>query len=168
MDSTELLTQHKITLDGDCSREIKRHLLLGRKANDQPWQHMTKQRHYFANKVHLAKSVVFPVVIYSCESWTTKKNECRRNQLWIFIGRTDAEAEAPILWPPEVKSQLVGKDSDAGKDWRQEEKGTTEDDVVGWHHLRNRHEFEKTPGDGKGQGSLECCSSWGCKELDMT
>ena len=107
-------------------------------------------------KIHVAKSVVFPVVMYSCESWTTKKDECRRHQPWTFIGRTDAEAEAPILWPPEVKSQLIGKDSDARKDWRQEEKVTTEDDMVGWHRQLNRHEFEKTPGDGKGQRSLEC------------
>ena len=107
-------------------------------------------------KVHIAKSVVFPVVMYYCESWTKKKDECWRHQPSIFIGRTDAEAEAPILWPPDVKNQLIGKDSDAGKDWKQEEKGTTEDDMVGWHGQLNRHEFEKTPGDGKGQGSLEC------------
>ena len=90
------------------------------------------------------------------------------NQPWIFIGRTDAEAKAPILWPPDKKSWHFGKDSGAGKDWRQEEKGTTEDEVVGWHHLLNGHEFEQVPGDGEGQGSLACCSPWGHKELDMT
>ena len=89
------------------------------------------------------------------------------NQSWIFIGSTDAKAEAPTLWPPDVKNWLTGKDSDAGKDWRQE-KGMTEDEITGWHHWLNRHEFEQAPGDGKGQGSLACCSPWGCKELDMT
>ena len=88
--------------------------------------------------------------------------------LGIFIGRTDAEAEAPILWPPDVKNQFIGKDPDAGKDWRQEEKGTTEDEMVGWHHQLNGHEFEQTPGDDEGQGSLVCCSPWGCKESDVT
>ena len=101
------------------------------------------------------------------------------NQPWIFIGRTDAEAEAPILWPPDVKSQLTGKDtdagswltgkdSDAGKDWGQEEKGMAEDGMVGWHHWLDGHEYEQTPGDGEGQGSLACCIPWSCKELDMT
>ena len=80
------------------------------------------------------------------------------NQPWIFIERTDAEAEAPILWPPDVKNQLIGKDTDAGKDWGQEEKGVTEDEMVGWHHRLTGHEFEQTPGDGEGQGSLVCCS----------
>ena len=90
------------------------------------------------------------------------------NQSWIFIGRTDAEAEAPTLWPPDVKSQLIRKDSDAGKDWEQEEKGATEDEMVGWHHWLNGHEFEQTPGDSEGQGSLACCSSWDHKVLDTT
>ena len=83
------------------------------------------------------------------------------NQSWIFIGRTDAEAEAPILWPPDAKSWLIGKDSDARKDRGQWEKGTTEDELVGWHHQLNGHEFEQAPGDGEGQGSLVCCSPWG-------
>ena len=90
------------------------------------------------------------------------------NQSWIFIGRTDAEAEAPILWPPDAKSQLIGKDPDAGKDLRQEEKRTTEDEMVGRHHRLNGHEFEQAPGNGEGQGSLECCSSWCHKESDST
>ena len=89
-------------------------------------------------------------------------------QPWIFIGRTDAEAEALILWPPNAKSRLTGKDLDAGKDWRQEEKGMTEDEMVEWHHWLSGHEFEQTLGDGEGQGGLACCSSWGHKESDTT
>ena len=90
------------------------------------------------------------------------------NQSWIFIGRTDAEAEAPILGPPNVKNWPIGKDPDAGKDWRQEEKGTTEDKMVEWHHWLNGWEFEQAPGDDEGQGSLACCSPWGHKESDTT
>ena len=90
------------------------------------------------------------------------------NQSWIFIGRTDAEAEAPMLWPPDAKNWLIGKDPGAGKDWGQEEKGTTEDEMVGWHHLLNGHEFRWTPGVGNGQGGLACCGSWGRKESDTT
>ena len=122
-------------------------------------------------KVCLVKAIVFPVVMYGCESWTIKKAECQKNwcfwtsvlektlenlldckeiksvhpkgdQSWVFIGRTDAEAETPILWPPDVKSWLIGKDPDAGKDWRWEEKGTAEDEIVGCHHWLNGHEFE--------------------------
>ena len=89
------------------------------------------------------------------------------NQSWIFIGRTDAEVETPILWPPDVKNWLIWKDPDTGKDWRQE-KGTTEDEMVGWHHWLNGHGFEWTLGVGDGQGGLACCSSWGSKESDMT
>ena len=90
------------------------------------------------------------------------------NQSWIFIGRTNAEAETPILWPPDAKSWLIGKDPDAGQDWRQEEKGTMEDEMVGWHHWLNGHEFEQASGVGDGQGSLACCSPWGRKESDTT
>ena len=90
------------------------------------------------------------------------------SQPWIFIGRTDAETEAPILWPPDTKSQLIQKDPDAGKDWRQGEKGTTEDEMVGWHHWLDGHEFEQILGDSEEQGSLACCSPWGRKELDTT
>ena len=148
--------------------------------------------------VVVVKAMVFPVVMYECESGTIKKAEhwrifafelcvvlektlesplnCKEikpvnpkgNQSWIFIGRTDAEAEAPKLWPPDVKSWLIRKDPDAGKDWRQEEKGTTEEKMVGWHHWLTGHEFEQTLKDGKGQGSLACCSPWGHKELDTT
>ena len=90
------------------------------------------------------------------------------DQSWVFFGRTDAEAETPILWPPDVKSWLIGKDPDAGKDWGQEEKGMTEDEMAGWHHRLNEHEFEWTLGVGVGQGGLACCDSWGHKESDMT
>ena len=90
------------------------------------------------------------------------------DQSWVFIGRTDAEAETPILWPPDVTNWLTGKDPDAGEDWGQEEKGTTEDEMVGWHHLLDGHEFDQAPGVGEGQGSLACCSPWGHKELDPT
>ena len=90
------------------------------------------------------------------------------NQPWLFTGRTDVEVETPILWPPDVKTWLIGKDPDAGKEWRQEEKGMTEDEMVGWHHQLNGQEFEQTPGDSEGQASLVCCSPWGRKELDMT
>ena len=89
------------------------------------------------------------------------------DQYWVFIGRTDAEAEAPVLWPDDVKNWLSWEDPDAGKDWRQEEKGTTEDEMVGWHHRLNGHEFEQAPGDGDGQEGLKCYSPWGCKESDM-
>ena len=90
------------------------------------------------------------------------------NQFWIFIGRTDAGAEAPILWPPAMKTWLIGKDLHAGKDWRQKEKGMTKDEMVGWHHRLNGDEFEQAPGVGDGQGSLACCSPWGHKELDTS
>ena len=90
------------------------------------------------------------------------------NQSWIFIRRTDVEAEPPILWPPDTKSQFIRKDPDAGKDWRQEEKGTTEDEMVRWHHWLDGHEFEQALRDDEGQGSLACCSPWGPKEWHMT
>ena len=89
----------------------------------------------------------------------------KRNQAWIVIGRTDAEAEAPILWPPDAKSQLIGKHSGVGKNWRQEGKGTIEDKMLGWHHWLNGHEFERTPGNSEGQGSLVCYSPWGQTQL---
>ena len=90
------------------------------------------------------------------------------NQSWIFIGRTDAEAEIPIFWPPDVKNWLIGKDPDAREDWRRKEKGMTEDEMVGWHHQLDGHEFEQAPGVGDGQGSLVCCSPWGHREPDVT
>ena len=106
------------------------------------------------------------------ESWESmdckeiKPANPKGNQSWIFIGRT--YAEAPIIWPPDVKSRLIGKDPDAGKDWRQEEKGMTDDEMVGWHHQLNGHECEQAPWDTEGQGSLVCCSLLGCKESDTT
>ena len=146
-----------------------------------------------ATKVRLVKAMVFPVVMYGCESWTVKKVECRRidvvlektlespldckeiqpvhskgDQSWVFIGRNDAKAETPILWPPHVKSWLIGKDSDVGRDWGQEEKGVTEDEMAGWHHWLYGRESEWTPGVGDGQGGLVCCDSWGRKESDTT
>ena len=90
------------------------------------------------------------------------------NQSWIFIRRTDIEAETPILWPPDAKNWLIGKDPDAGKDWRQEEKGMTQDEMVGWSHQLNGHEFEWTPGVGDGQGTLVCCGPWGHRESATT
>ena len=152
------------------SHEIKRCLLLGRKVM-KPRQHTEKQRHYFVNKRPSSQSCGFyhsHVWMWELdykESWVPK-NWCflivvlektlesaldckeiqpvhpKRNQYWIFIGRNDAEAESPILWPSDVKSWLIGKDPDVGKDWRQEKKGMTEDEMVGWHHWLNGHEFE--------------------------
>ena len=130
--------------------------------------------------------------MYGCESWNVKNwyfwivvlektlespLDCKEiqpvnpkgNWSWIFIRRTEAEAEAPILWPPDAKNWLIGKDpDDAEKDWKKEEKGMTEDEMVGWHHWLNGHEFEWAQGDGDGQGSLMCCSPWGCKQLNTT
>ena len=90
------------------------------------------------------------------------------DESWMFFGRTDVEAETPILWPPDVESWLIWKDPDAGNDWGQEEKGMTEDEMVGWHHRHNGDGFGWTPGVGDGQGGLACCGSWGRKELDTT
>ena len=158
-----------ITADGDCSHEIKRHLLLSRKAITNLDSTLKSRDITLSTKVHLVKFMVFPVVMYGCESWTIKKAEhwrtdafklwcwrrfespldCKEikpaylkgNQSWIFIGRIDAEVETPIRWPPDVKNWLIGKDPDAGKDWRWE-KGTTENKMAGWHHWLNGHEFE--------------------------
>ena len=132
--------------------------------------------------------MVFPVVMYGCESWTIKKAErwrinespldCKEiklvhpkgNQSWILIGRTDAETEAPIIWLPDAENWCTGKDPDAGKDSRQEENETTEDEMVGWHQpTHDSMDMSlNAPGVGDGQGSLACCSLWGCKESDMT
>ena len=90
------------------------------------------------------------------------------DQSWVFIGRNDAEAETPVLWPPHAKSWLIGKDPDAGRDWGQEKKGMTEDEMAGWHHRLDACEFGWTPGVGDGQGGLACCNPWGWKESDMT
>ena len=113
-------------------------------------------------------TVVLEKVLESpLESKEIKPVNLKGSQPWIFTGRTDAKAETPILWPPDAKSWFTGKDPDAGKDWRQE-KGTAEDEMVGWHHRLNAHELEQTLGDGEGQGSLACYSPWGCKESDTT
>ena len=142
-------------------------------------------------KVHLVKAMVFPVVMYGCKSWTVKKAECwsiadfelwcwrtlespldfkdiqpvhpKGDQSWVFIGSTDVEAETPILWPPDAKCWLIWKDPDVGKDWGQEEKGKTEDEMAGWHHWLDGCESEWTPWVGDGQGGLACCNSWGCR-----
>ena len=98
--------------------------------------------------------------------WETLRS--KGDQSWVFFGRNDAKAETPVLWPVHVKSWLIGKDSDAGRDWGQEEKGMTEDEMAGWHHWLNGREFGWTPGVGDGQGGLVCCNSWGHKELDTT
>ena len=112
--------------------------------------------------VMLEKTLASPL-----DSKKIKSVNLKGNQSWIFTGRTDAEAEALILWPPDAKNWLIWKDPDAGKDWRQE-KGMTVDEIVGWHHQLNGHEFEQTLGDDEGQGSLVCCSPWVHKESDMT
>ena len=98
----------------------------------------------------------------------TQPVHSKGNQPWVFFGRDDAKAETPVLWPPLAKSWLIGKDSDAGRDWGQEEKGTTEDEIAGWHHWLDGHESQWTPGICDGQGGLECCDSWGRKESDTT
>ena len=168
-----------------------------KKSYDKPRQHIKKQRHYFADKGPSSQSYGFSsshVWMWELdhnESWASKNwcfwtvvlektlespLDCKEIQLvhpkgdqsWIFIGRTDAEAETPILWPPDVKNWLTGKDPDAGKDWRREEKGTTEDEIVGGHHRLNGHEFEQALGIGDGQGSLVYRSPCGRKESDMT
>ena len=173
------------------------HFLLGRKAMTNLDSILKSRDIILLTKVHVVKVMVFPIVMYWCESWTIKKAECQRidafelwclektlespldskeikpvnpkgSQPWIFIGRTDVEAEALILWPRNAKCQLIGKDSDAGKDWGQEEMGATWDEMVGWHHQFNGHEFEQALGESEGQGSLACCSPWGHKESDMT
>ena len=101
------------------------------------------------------------------DSKEIKQVNPKRNQPWILIGRTDAEAAAPVLWSPDAKEQIFGKHPDAGKGWKHEAKGMTEDEMVGWHHQLNRHESEETPGDGEKQGSLVCCSLWSCKQSGM-
>ena len=114
-------------------------------------------------------TVVLEKTLESPLDWEVIKSvNPKGNQFWTFIGRTDVEAETPILWPPDAKNWLIGKDPDAGKDWRQEEKGMTEDEMVEWHHQLDGYEFEQAPGAGNGLGSLACCSPWGHKELDMT
>ena len=172
----------KITADGDCIHEIKRRLLLGSKVMTN-LDSISKSRDItLPKKVCLVKAMVFPMVVYVCESWTVKKAECWRVdafELWCWrrllrvpwtarrsnqsilkeispgcSWRSDVEAETPILWPPDMKSWLIWKDPDAGKDWGQEKKGTTVDKMVGWHHRINGHRSGWTPGVGDRQGGL--------------
>ena len=179
----------KITTNGDCS------LHLGKKAMAK-LDSIKKQRHHFANKDTYSLSYCFSgshVWIWELDHkegwllmnwcyglwcWRTLESpldskeiqpvHSKGNQSWIFIGRTDPEAEAPILWLPDAKSQLITKDPDAGKNWSQEKKGTTQDKMFGWHYWLNGHKFEQALGDHEGQGSLVCGSTQGRKESDMT
>ena len=186
-----ILGVSKITSYGDCSHEIKRHLLPGRKVMTN-LDSIFKSRD-IANKGPSSQGYGFSsghvwMWELDCEESWALKNWCfwtvvlettlessldckkiqpvhPKNQSSVFIGRTDVEAETPILWPPDVKSWLIWKDPDAGKDWQREEKWTTE---VGWHHQLYGHEFEQAPGDNEGQGSLVCNSPSGHKESDLT
>ena len=164
---------------------------------DQPRQHIKKQRHYFVNKDlsgqgnGFSSGHVWMWELDYKESWVPKNwcfwtvvlektlespLDCKEiqpvhpkgDQSWVFIGRTDVEAATLILWPPDEKSWLIWKDPDVGKDWGQEEKGTAEDEIIGWHNWLDGHGFGWTPGVGDGQGGLACCCSWGRKELDAT
>ena len=163
----------------------------------QSRQCIKKQKYHFADKGPYSQSYGFSnshVQMWEFvhkEGWTPKKwcfqimmlkntlespLDCKEvqpvhpegNQSWVFIGRTDVEAETPILWPPDAKSWFIWKDPDAGKDWGQEENGTAEDEMAGWHHWLNALGFGWTPGIGDRQGSLVCCGSWGCKKSDTT
>ena len=185
----------KTTTDGDCSYEIKRHSLLGWKVMTN-LDSTVKSRHYFTNKgpssqiYGFSSHHVWMWELHYKESWVLKNwcfwtvllektpespLDCKEmepvhtkgNQSWVFTGRSDAEAETAILWPPDAKSWLIGKDPDAGKHWRQD-KGTTEDEMVGWHHQLYGHGFGWTPGVGDGQGGLACCGSWVRKESETT
>ena len=164
---------------------------------DQPRQHIKKQRYYFPNKgpssqgYDFSSSYVWMWELDYKERWAPKDRcfwtivlektlesplDCKEiqpvhpkgNQSWVFIGKTDVETETPILWLPDGKSWLIWKDPDAGKEWRQEMKGMTEDEMVGWNRQLNGQEFGWTPGVGDGQRGLACCSPWGHKESDMT
>ena len=166
-----ILGGSQITADGDCNHETKRCLLLGRKTMTNLDSMLKNRDITLLTKVHLVRAMVFPVVMYGCESWTIKKAEHHKNWSfwtvvlektlespldykeiqpvhpkgnwsWIFIGRTDAEVETPIFWPRDSKNWLTGKDPDAGKDWRWGEKRMTEDEMVGWHHQLDGHEYE--------------------------
>ena len=161
----------KITADGYCCHEIERRLLFGRKVMTNLDSTFKSRDITLPTKVRPVKAMVFPVVMYGCESWTIKKADCpmnqcfwtvvlektlespldskdiqpvhpKGNQSWIFTGSSDAEAETAILWSPDAKNWFIGKDPDAWHDWRWEEKGTTEDKMVGWHHWLNGYEFE--------------------------
>ena len=186
---TLFLGGSKITADGDCRHEIKGHLPLGRKAMTNLDSMLKSRDITLPTKICLAKAMVYSVVVYGCESWTIKKAELKNwcfwtvvlektpespldckeiqpvrskgDQSWVFFERNDAKAETPVLWPPDVTRWLIGKDSDAGKDWRQGETGTTEDEMVGWHHWLNGDEFEQASGAGDRQKSL----AWGMQSM---
>ena len=186
----------KITADGDCSHEIKRRLLLGRKVMTNVDSILKSRDITLSTKVCPVKATVFPVVMYGRESWTIKKVEPRRIdafELWYWrrllsVPWTARNSNQSILKEISPRCSLEGlmlklklqyfghlmwiswliwKDPEAGKDWRWEEKGATEDEMVGWHHWLNGHGFGWTPGVGDGQGGLECCGPWGRKESDM-
>ena len=191
-----IFSGYRITADSDCNHEIKRHSLLRRKAMTTLVSILKSRDITLPTKVHLVKDMVFPVVMYGCASWTTKKAEHWRIdafELWCWkrllrVPWTARRSNKSILKEinPEysleglmLKLKLqyfghmmqrtdIGKDPDTGKDWRQEEKGMTEDDMVGWHHRLNGPEFAQAPGIGDGQGSLVCYSPWGLKESDLT
>ena len=179
----------KIRADGDHSHENKRLDLLGRKA-DKPRQCIKKQRHYFvvrgpsSQSYGFSSSHVWMWKLDHKEGWVPKNwcfelwcwrrllrvpwtarrsNQSILKEIKLLIRRTDAEAEAPLLCPPDAKNWRIGKDPAAGKDWRQDEKGTTEDEMIGWQNWFNGHEFEQAPGASEGQGSLACCSAWRCR-----
>ena len=192
-----ILGGSKITADGDCSHEIKRRLLLGRQVMTNLDSIFKSRDITLPTKVCLVKAMFFSsghVWLWEldCEESWVLKNWCfwtvvlektlespldckeiqpvhsKGDQSWVFFGRTDAKAETLILWPPHAKSWLTGKDPDAGRDWGQEEKGTTEDEMAGWHHWLDGREFEWTLVVGDGQGGLACCDSRGRKESDTT
>ena len=193
----------KITADRDWSHEIKRHLLLGRKTMTNLDSILKSRDITLLTKMHIVQAMVFPVVMYRCESWNIKKTEhritdafklwCWRSLLrvpWIerrsnqsILKEINREYSLEgqmlklkhqyfghLIWRANSleKTQMFGKIEGRRKDWREKKKGATEDEMVGWHHQFNGHEFEQTPGDGEGQRSLACCSPWGYKEMDTT
>ena len=190
-----LLLGSEITVEGDCCHEIRRRLLLGRKAMTYLDSVLKSRDITLPTKVCIIKAMVFPVVIYGCESWIVKKVDSQKIgafklRCWKRLLRVSwtarrsnqsilkstlnshrkdyAEAETPVIWSSDVNNWLTGKVPDAGKDWGQEEKRVSEDEMSGWHHRCNGHELQQTSGDGEGQGSLARCSPWGCKESDVT
>ena len=186
----------KITADGDCSHEIKRCLLLGRKVMTNLDSILKSRDITLPTKVYLVKTMVFPVVMYGCETWTVKKAECWRIdafELWCWrqllrVPWTSRRSKQFVLkeispgcsleglrlkltlwyFGHLMQCLLIGKDSDPGRDWGHEEKGMTEDEMAGWYHQLDGYEFEWTPGVGNGQVGLACCDSWGRKESDTT